>query len=144
MQELYIGPTCSYQPYILLFACHSPLAGTVTSEFGQRTNPITQKEDFHTGIDIAAPEGDTIYSATGGIVQLCSSQGDYGNHIIVLAGENVQVLYAHCSKLLVAEGDVIKIGQPIALVGSTGMATGSHLHFEIRIDDICVNPSYVL
>lgn len=78
-----------------------------------------------------------------GKVILASSEGDYGNHLKIVSG-NVTTLYAHCKTLYVKEGDEIKQGMEIAEVGSTGKATGPHLHFEIRVDDRLVNPEYVL
>lgn len=78
-----------------------------------------------------------------GIVELASSEGDYGNHLKI-TNNDVMTLYAHCKKLYVSEGDVIKQGQQIAEVGATGNVTGSHLHFEIRKEGRYVNPEYIL
>lgn len=119
-----------------------PLKGTITSRFGART-PTDIISANHAGIDIGVNEGTKITSAMDGKVTLASSQGDYGNHLKIVSG-NVTTLYAHCKTLYVKEGDEIKQGMEIAEVGSTGKATGPHLHFEIRLDDRLVNPEYVL
>lgn len=119
-----------------------PLKGTITSRFGVRT-PTDIISANHAGIDIGVNEGTKITSAMDGKVILASSEGDYGNHLKIVSG-NVTTLYAHCKTLYVKEGDEIKQGMEIAEVGSTGKATGPHLHFEIRVDDRLVNPEYVL
>lgn len=119
-----------------------PLKGTITSRFGPRT-PSSIISANHAGIDIGVNEGTKIVSAMDGKVMVCSSQGDYGNHIKIVSG-NVTTLYAHCKTLYVKEGDEIKQGMEIAEVGQTGRATGPHLHFEIRVDDRLVDPEYVL
>lgn len=116
-----------------------PVEGTISSTFGWR-NPTTETvPKNHTGLDIAISKGTVIKSATNGTVILSSSQGDYGNHLKIQI-EDVTIIYAHCDKLYVKEGDVIVQGQPIAEVGSTGNSTGPHLHFEIRINGSTVNP----
>lgn len=119
-----------------------PLKGTITSRFGPRA-PSSIISANHAGIDIGVNEGTKIVSAMDGKVMICSSQGDYGNHIKIVSG-NVTTLYAHCKTLYVKEGDEIKQGMEIAEVGQTGRATGPHLHFEIRVDDRLVDPEYVL
>lgn len=120
-----------------------PVSGTISSMFGLR-NPTTEGvPKNHTGTDIAAVTGTKIISATEGTVIYTSSKGDYGNHIKIQIND-VIVLYAHCNKIYVKEGDVIKQGQEIAEVGETGNATGPHLHFEIRYQERYVNPQLIL
>ncbi len=120
-----------------------PVEGTISSTFGWR-NPTTETvPKNHTGLDIATSKGTVIKSATNGTVILSSSQGDYGNHLKIQI-EDVTIIYAHCDKLYVKEGDVITQGQPIAEVGSTGNSTGPHLHFEIRKADRLVDPQLIL
>lgn len=116
--------------------------GVVTSEFGEResTDIITP---LHTGIDLGAVEGTSIIASMEGTVDTVSSVGDYGNHLKILNGD-VITLYAHCSEILVNEGEKITQGQEIAKVGSTGNSTGPHLHFEIRKDGRYVNPSSII
>lgn len=119
-----------------------PLKGTITSRFGTRT-PTEIVTANHYGIDIAGDIGDDIVSAMDGTVTLSSSEGDYGKHIRVESGE-VMTVYAHCSELLVKEGETVKQGDKIAKVGQTGRATGPHLHFEIRRDNRFINPEDIL
>lgn len=120
-----------------------PINGKISSSFGWR-NPSTETvPKNHTGTDIAAETGTQIVSATDGTVMLSSTTGDYGKHLKIQIGD-VIIVYAHCSKLYVNEGDMIKQGQEIAEVGSTGNATGPHLHFEVRYQDRYVNPQLIL
>lgn len=120
-----------------------PVQGTISSMFGLRnpTTPTVPKN--HTGTDIAASKGTKIISATDGTVIYKSSKGDYGNHLKIQVND-VIVLYAHCNKIYVNEGDVIKQGQEIGEVGSTGNTTGPHLHFEIRYQERYVDPQLVV
>ena len=120
-----------------------PLEGTITSRFGQRdpTTPTVPKN--HTGIDIAANIGTNIIAALDGVVEVSSSEGDYGKHLKIKK-DDLSLVYAHCSELLKKEGDTVQQGEVIAKVGSTGNATGPHLHFEIRKEDRFVNPDLVL
>lgn len=119
-----------------------PLKGVITSRFGKRT-PTEIVTANHYGIDIAGNIGDDIICATDGIVTISSGEGDYGKHIKVENGE-IATLYAHCSKLLVNEGDTVKQGDKIAEVGQTGRATGPHLHFEIKREGRFINPEEIL
>ena len=120
-----------------------PLVGTITSRFGWRDPEVSSVSKYHTGIDIAANEGTDIIAATRGKVILASSEGAYGNHLKIQV-EDIIIIYAHCLKLNVNEGDEITQGQKIAEVGSTGNSTGPHLHFEIRREDRYVNPDLIL
>lgn len=125
------------------FSFEKPVEGVVSSEFGQRDsdNPIVSKN--HLGIDIAANTGTVIRAAMDGKVTVSSKVGDYGQHIKIV-NNDVTTLYAHCSKLYVKEGDIIKKGQEIAEVGETGKATGPHLHFEIIRGITYINPRNIL
>ena len=120
-----------------------PLEGTITSRFGQResSNPNVPKN--HTGIDIAAATGTPIVAALDGVVEVSSSEGDYGKHLKIKK-DDIELVYAHCSKLLKNEGDEVKQGETIAEVGATGNATGPHLHFEIRKEGRYINPDLIL
>ena len=107
-------------------------------------NPTTASvPKNHTGTDIAAEKGTKILSATEGKVILASSTGDYGNHLIIQTND-ITLVYAHCNKLYVKEGENVKQGQEIAEVGTTGNTTGPHLHFEIRYQDRYVDPQLIL
>lgn len=120
-----------------------PVDGTISSMFGWRNPTTASVPKNHTGTDIAAVTGTKIVSATDGKVIFKSSKGDFGNHLKIQVND-VIVLYAHCNKLYVNEGDVIKQGQEIGEVGSTGNTTGPHLHFEIRYQDRYVDPQLIL
>lgn len=124
------------------FSMQIPLKGTITSRYGEReaTEIITAN---HEGIDIAVNEGTTIVAAMPGTVSLVSSEGEYGIHVKII-NKDVTTIYAHCSKILVKEGEKIKKGQKIALSGNTGRTTGPHLHFEIRRDNRTVDPDLIL
>lgn len=113
----------------------TPTTGTITSRFGVRSR------DNHKGIDIGAPKGTPIKAATSGTVVHSGNKNDgYGNYIILSHGNGIQTYYAHCSQLLVSKGENVKQGQVIAKVGSTGISTGNHLHFEVRINGVAQNP----
>ena len=119
-----------------------PVKGTVTSRYGTREETEVVSAN-HAGIDIGANTGTAIYAAMDGTVTVASSEGEYGKHIDIEDGD-VLTRYAHCSKLLVKEGEKVKQGDKIAEVGSTGNSTGPHLHFEIRRENRTINPEKIL
>jgi len=112
----------------------------VTSEFGYRIHPILGYRKLHTGIDIAAPYGATVIAANSGKVIASYYNSGYGNMIIVDHGGGIATLYAHLSSRLVSVGTSVHRGQTIAKVGSTGLSTGPHLHFEVRLNGVYQNP----
>ena len=120
-----------------------PIEGTISSVYGHRDPTTATVPKNHTGTDIAAVTGTKIKSATDGEVVLASEEGDYGKHLKIQIGE-VSIIYAHCNNLYVKQGDIVKQGQEIAEVGSTGNSTGPHLHFEIRISERTVDPQKIL
>ena len=120
-----------------------PIEGTISSTFGWRNPTTATVPKYHTGLDLAAPTGTVIKSATDGVVTMVSSYGDYGKHYRI-QNDDVTIIYAHCSKLYLKEGDYVTQGQEIAEVGSTGNSTGPHLHFEIRREDRLVDPQLIL
>jgi len=117
-----------------------PARGAFSSGFGWRRNPIGRRWRFHAGIDLAGDRGDPIHAAAQGKVVAATWSGGYGRHLMVDHGFGIVTLYAHCRKLLVEEGDHVRRGQKIALMGSTGRSTGPHLHFEVHLDGTPVNP----
>ena len=119
-----------------------PVEGTVTSRYGKREATEVVSAN-HSGIDIGARTGTPIYAAVDGVVTVSSSEGEYGKHIDITS-DDVLTRYAHCSKLLVKEGQKVKKGDKIAEVGSTGNSTGPHLHFEIRRDNRTINPESII
>ncbi len=118
-----------------------PASGPITDPFGMRMHPITHVWKMHTGMDIGAPMGSTITAAAGGKIIYAGWEGGYGNTIIIDHGGNTSTLYGHCSQLFVSEGQEVQRGQAIGAVGSTGESTGPHLHFEIRINGVPVDPA---
>ena len=117
-----------------------PVAGRLISGFGMRHHPILGYMRFHSGLDLAAPNGTLIKSADGGEVIYAGYDGGYGYSIMVYHGGGFATWYAHCSRILVSVGQAVARGQVIGLVGSTGLATGPHLHFEVRINGAAQNP----
>lgn len=115
----------------------------ISSRYGVRNPTTSTVPKNHTGIDLAAERGTKIVSATDGTVVLASSKGDYGNHLKIQI-DNIVIVYAHCERLYVVEGEQIHNGQEIAEVGSSGNSTGPHLHFEIRVDNRVVDPEYIM
>jgi murein DD-endopeptidase MepM/ murein hydrolase activator NlpD len=120
-----------------------PVTGEVTSPFGQRIHPISGDSRFHTGVDLRAPSGSPIRAAAEGVVREAGKRGGYGNAVELDHGDGTSTLYAHASSLLVRPGQHVVEGEPIALVGQTGAATGPHLHFELRRHGHPVEPQVV-
>lgn len=117
-----------------------PVSGDITSYFGNRMHPILKKPKYHSGIDIAAVTGTPIAASDYGVVIFSGRNGGYGLMITLDHGAGISTVYAHCSSLLVKNGETVSKGQTIAKVGSTGLSTGPHLHFEVRKDGVPVNP----
>ena len=113
-----------------------PVAGTITSPQGYRTDPITGETSYHSGTDIAVPEGTPILAAADGTVTVANALdswgGSYGYYVKLDHGGGLTTLYAHCSSICVTTGQQVKAGEVIAYVGQTGRATGPHLHFEVH------------
>ena len=118
-----------------------PVPGRITSGFGPRTHPILGYVRMHTGIDFTAPYGQEIRAAQGGRVILAGWFGGYGNTIVIDHGGGMATLYAHQSELAVGYGAGVGAGDVIGYVGSTGLSTGPHLHFEVRINGSPVDPA---
>ena len=117
-----------------------PLAGSITSDFGWRTHPITGAQRFHSGIDIGGDYGDPIYAAQAGTVEYAGWISGYGNAVIINHGGGISTLYGHCQSLEVSTGQSVAQGELIAECGSTGNSTGPHCHFEVRVNGEPVNP----
>ncbi len=114
--------------------------GRISSYFGYRFHPILRKRKYHSGIDIAAPQGLSILAADSGVVAFAGWNNGYGKMVILDHGSGFSTVYGHCSILQVNQGQTITKGQTIAQVGSTGLSTGPHLHFEVRKNGVPVNP----
>ncbi len=113
----------------------------VSSPFGWRIDPITGRLEFHEGIDLAAPQGEPIHAVAAGVVTWAGPRYGFGNIVIVNDGQGYTTYYAHCEKVFVKVGQVIRRGSVIALVGDTGMSTGPHVHFEVLRNDRPLNPA---
>lgn len=116
------------------------ISKNITSYYGYRKSPIIGASSFHKGIDIGGKYGDNIYSYKSGIIISAIYSSSYGNMILIKHNDNTQTRYAHLSSLLVKSGDIVQGGQIIGKMGSTGISTGNHLHFEIIINNLNVNP----
>ncbi len=113
-----------------------PLTGIITGPYGRRG-----KHGHHAGIDIDGHAGDPIRAAASGVVVEAGLDGPYGRRVLIDHGDGLTTLYAHAEKLLVHPGETVHVGQRIALVGRSGNARGTHLHFEVRHDGLTVNPN---
>ena len=122
----------------------APVMAVVSSPFGWREHPIEGGEKFHNGVDLAAPYGDPIGCFADGVVDYIGESPSYGLYIQVKHSESVTSFYAHCSKLLAQPGQQVQAGDTIAEVGDTGEVTGAHLHFELRVNGILVDPLYYI
>jgi murein DD-endopeptidase MepM/ murein hydrolase activator NlpD len=109
-----------------------PVLGRISSTYGWRPHPISDKQQFHDGIDIAAPAGTKVRATATGTVTLARDHGGYGLTVIIDHGSGVTTLYAHNQQIFVRKGQVVNKGDIIAAVGSTGVSTGPHLHYEVR------------
>lgn len=143
---LYAGETLpeevSIEPKEYHFAYCTPVKGSLTSGFGYRIHPIAGVRRFHYGVDIGADIGTEIDSFATGTVNAVGKSNCYGNYLIIDHSDGCRTLYAHCSKILVSAGKSVKMGEKIAEVGETGIATGPHLHFEVHDGDTYLNPLY--
>jgi len=117
-----------------------PVRGRVSSLFGWRSLSYASAGSFHSGLDIIAPYGRGIVSAMDGVVVYSGWMGGYGKTVVVDHIDGITTLYGHCSELAVQKGDPVYSGQLISYVGSTGRSTGSHLHFEVRKNNLPVDP----
>lgn len=112
----------------------------ISSKYGMRTHPITGVYKLHTGVDISAPTGANFIAANDGVVTKAGMNSAYGNMVIIDHGGGISTLYAHGSEILVQVGQVVKRGDAVLKVGSTGYSTGPHAHFEVRIDGVVTDP----
>ena len=117
-----------------------PVTGKITSPFGYRIHPVLKERKLHTGIDIAASSGTPVKAANAGTVIKAGAAGSYGNMVMIDHGGGIVTLYAHNSRIAVSTGTQVQKGQVISYVGSTGRATGPHLHFEVRVNGDYKNP----
>lgn len=119
-------------------------AARVTSGFGPRLDPLEGERRYHTGVDLAVPSGTPVKAVLDGVVKSAGSRGGYGEAVEIQHPDGLSTLYAHNAQLLVRPGETVRAGQPVALSGQSGRATGPHVHFEVRRDDRPVDPQRAL
>jgi hypothetical protein len=124
-----------------ILPCHIKFIKNPPGGFGKRINPIYKTEEFHSGVDIGAPEGTPIYATGDGVVEVAESSDEgYGNHVVISHGYGYKTLYGHMLELQCEEGKKVKRGECIGLVGSTGLSTNPHIHYEVIKNGEKVNP----
>ena len=116
----------------------------ITSGFGMRIHPITGERKFHTGLDLGIGEGTAVYPMQAGTVLIAGSDDSYGRYVVVYHGGGLATLYAHCSRILVGEGQEVSTETMIARSGNTGISSGPHLHAEIVDQGVPKNPKNYL
>jgi len=121
-----------------------PTHGWLSSSIGNRPDPLTGERDFHPGLDISADRGAPVYATADGTVTGAAAAGNYGNLVIVDHGFGLETRYGHLSAFKVKQGQTVKRGDLIGLVGSTGRTTGAHLHYEVRANGRILNPLQLL
>ena len=127
---------------VLGFSYANPVQGMLSSCFGYREDPVGENEKFHYGLDIAADEGTVINAFAAGIVTAVGESSELGKYVMVAHEGGYTTLYAHCSRITASSGQTVKCEDPIAEVGQTGQATGTHLHFELHQNTTYLNPIY--
>jgi murein DD-endopeptidase MepM/ murein hydrolase activator NlpD len=122
-----------------------PATGWTTSRFGYRISPFTGRREFHKGFDIANRKGTPIIATANGTVTFAGKKGAFGNVVVIDHGHGMVTRYAHTEKMLVKRNDKVKRGDTIALIGNTGRSTGNHVHYEVHLNGIPINPEkYIL
>jgi len=121
-----------------------PVRGAISAGFGQRMDPFSGEDEFHRGLDIAAPWGTKVEASADGLVLQAGPGLGYGNEVLITHGSGLMTKYGHLSKIFVVVGQEVKRGQRIGAVGMTGRATGPHLHYEVIVDGTPVNPAKYL
>jgi murein DD-endopeptidase MepM/ murein hydrolase activator NlpD len=129
---------------LLMVPNSAPVEGNVGSGFGFRSDPFTGRAALHTGLDFPAEAGTPVHAAAGGFVLSSNFHPEYGNLVEIDHGNGLITRYAHNSKILVKTGDLVRRGQVISLVGTTGRSTGPHLHFEVLVDRVPQDPAKFL
>ncbi|HWQ30926.1 MAG TPA: peptidoglycan DD-metalloendopeptidase family protein [Negativicutes bacterium] len=137
-----MAPIQKQLAYLMAKPSIVPVTASITAGFGYRKNPFTSRgSEFHSGMDFAASYGQNVAATGDGIVIFAGWNSGYGKMVIISHGYGLSTIYGHNSKLLVKQGDKVKKGQTISKVGNTGRSTGTHLHYEVRLNGKSVNPS---
>ncbi|MFW5634178.1 MAG: M23 family metallopeptidase [Erythrobacter sp.] len=135
------GPGAPAERPVISVPSRMPLSGfRMTSDYGMRTHPVLGRRAHHKGVDLAAPTGTPVYATADGIIGRADFSPSYGLVIYVDHGADLETRYAHLSKLAVDRGERVRKGDLIGYVGSTGRSTGPHLHYEVRVEGVAVNP----
>lgn len=135
------GPDAPVEPTVVSIPSIMPVNNSrMSSGFGMRSHPVRGGRRMHKGIDLAAPTGTPVYATADGMVTLARSGRGYGLYIKLDHGAELETRYAHLSRIAVAVGERVRKGEVIGYVGSTGWSTGPHLHYEVRVDGVAVNP----
>jgi murein DD-endopeptidase MepM/ murein hydrolase activator NlpD len=136
-----VSATPTYRPATVSIPSRNPLnSASLTSGYGMRTHPVLGGRRAHKGVDLAMPAGTPVYAAADGVISKAEWFSSYGLYIALEHGGNIQTRYGHLSRLNVAAGQQVHKGDLIGYVGSTGRSTGPHLHYEVRISGLAVNP----
>jgi murein DD-endopeptidase MepM/ murein hydrolase activator NlpD len=137
-----LDPIKSKLAYLMAKPSVIPVTASITAGFGYRKNPFTSRgSEFHKGIDFAASYGQTVKATGDGIVIFAGRHAGYGKMVVISHGYGITTAYGHNSKLLVKQGDKVKKGQAISQAGNTGRSTGTHLHYEVKLNGKNVNPA---
>lgn len=134
---------CTFAPMLLTASLDPPIGGRMTSGYGWRIHPITENDDFHRGIDIAAAQGSAVRAVLPGVVSEVGESAIYGNYVRIDHGHGLQTAYSHCETIVARQGENLRKGELVATVGSTGVSTGPHVHFEILKNGVYYNPAWV-
>jgi len=126
------------------FPSEWPVQGQVVSGVGMRSSPWTGKQEFHSGLDIPNPVGTPVHAPGDALVESAGKRNGKGKAVILDHGQEIKTLYAHLSEILVKPGERVQRGQRIALVGNSGKSTGPHLHYEVRVKGIAIDPRKIL
>jgi murein DD-endopeptidase MepM/ murein hydrolase activator NlpD len=139
-----IPENVSYDYYVIEFDYEVPLKGNVNSGFGYRKHPITGKRSFHYGVDIGGSIGDPVNAFSSGTVELTGYNYTYGNYLFLRHKDGIITFYGHLNKVLVQKGQLVQKGELVAKVGSTGLSTGPHLHFEVHNGNTILDPLHYI
>ncbi|MGB3806821.1 MAG: M23 family metallopeptidase [Erythrobacter sp.] len=135
------GPGAPLEQPTIAVPSIMPLDGArMSSSYGMRRHPVLRKRKRHNGIDLAAPTGTPIYATADGIVGRADHFSSYGLYVSIDHGAELETRYAHMSRIAVSAGERVRKGDVIGYVGSTGRSTGPHLHYEVRVEGVAVNP----
>jgi murein DD-endopeptidase MepM/ murein hydrolase activator NlpD len=121
-----------------------PTSGWITSRFGHRVSPFTGRKEFHKGVDISNRKGTAILATANGVVTYAGIKGTMGNVLVIDHGHGMITRYAHLSEGLKKQGEKVKRGDIIAQMGSSGRSTGPHLHYEVHLNGVPVNPEHYI